>query len=114
MHLDYISCLLTVVSTIMIGRRLWHGWILAGVNSLVVCVIGFKTAQIGFIPANLFCLAIYGYNIVNWRAHKQANSSSGASDKETPMPARSSVFRDLSGRVRGLAIDHEGSLRTSH
>ena len=114
MHLDYISCLLTVVSTILVGRRLWQGWILAGVNSLIVCVIGLKTAQIGFIPANIFCLAIYGYNMVNWRAQGRANSSSGASDKVTQMPARSSVSWDLSRQVRGLAIVHEGSLGRSH
>ena len=60
LRLDYISCLLTVVSTILIGRRSWQGWIVAGVNSIIVCVIGMRTAHIGFIPANLFCIAIYG------------------------------------------------------
>ena len=66
-RLDYISCLLTVVSTVMIGRRDWHGWIIAGVNSAIICVIGFQTSQSGFIPANLFCMGIYGYNVLKWR-----------------------------------------------
>jgi len=66
-RLDYISCLLTVVSTIMVGRQRWHGWLLAGANSVIICVIGFQTSQTGFIPANLFCLAIYAYNVVKWR-----------------------------------------------
>jgi hypothetical protein len=74
-RLDYISCFLTVVSTILVGRRLWHGWIVAGVNSVIICVIGLKTAQIGFIPANVFCLGIYGYNLVNWRSHEPQNSA---------------------------------------
>jgi hypothetical protein len=66
-RLDYISCLLTIASTVMIGRRLWHGWIVAGANSAVICYIGVRTAQTGFVPANLFCIAMYGYNIVQWR-----------------------------------------------
>jgi hypothetical protein len=75
LRLDYISCLLTVVSTILVGRRLWQGWIVAGANSVIICLIGLKTAQIGFIPANVFCLGMYGYNMVNWRAHRRENSS---------------------------------------
>jgi hypothetical protein len=67
LRLDYISCLLTVISTILIGRRLWHGWVVAGANSIIICIIGVRTAQAGFIPANLFCLGIYGYNLLKWR-----------------------------------------------
>ena len=66
-RLDYFSCILTVLSTILVGRRMWQGWIIASANSAVICVIAFRTAQIGFVPANLFCLAIYGYNIAKWR-----------------------------------------------
>lgn len=66
-RLDYISCLLTVVSTVFVGRRMWQGWVIAGANSLIICFIGLKTAQTGFIPANLFCLAVYVYNIQQWR-----------------------------------------------
>jgi hypothetical protein len=67
LRLDYISCLLTVVSTILVGRRMWQGWIIAGVNSLIICLIGLRTSQTGFIPANLFCLALYIYNILRWK-----------------------------------------------
>ncbi len=66
-RLDYLSCLLTIASTVLVGRRMWQGWIIAGANSLVICFIGLKTTQLGFIPANLFCLAIYAHNIVQWR-----------------------------------------------
>jgi len=71
-RLDYVSCVLTVVSTILIGKRYWEGWILAGVNSVVVCVIGFQTAQLGFIPANLFCIILYAFNLRSWRKTKPA------------------------------------------
>jgi hypothetical protein len=67
LRLDYLSCLLTIVSTVLIGRRKWQGWIVAGINSIIVCVIGMRTAQTGFIPANLFCIAMYAYNVLAWR-----------------------------------------------
>jgi hypothetical protein len=66
-RLDYISCLLPVLSTIMVGRRIWYGWLVAGANSVIIGAIGLKTSQTGFIPANLFCIALYGYNVVKWR-----------------------------------------------
>ena len=66
-RLDYLSCVLTIASTILVGRRCWEGWALAGVNSVVVCVIGFKTAQMGFIPANVFCLVMSALNMRAWR-----------------------------------------------
>ncbi|MGZ4816710.1 MAG: hypothetical protein ACXVZV_14945 [Terriglobales bacterium] len=66
-RLDYISCALTVISTVLLGRRLWQGWIVAGANSALICVIAVQTAQTGFIPANVFCLAMYGYNVRKWR-----------------------------------------------
>ena len=67
MRLDYVSCVLTVVSTILVGRRCWEGWVLAAVNSVIICVIALKTQQIGFIPANLFCIVLYGVNLRTWR-----------------------------------------------
>jgi hypothetical protein len=66
-RLDYITCLLTVASTIMLGRRLWAGWVVAGVNSVLFCIIGMRTGQTGFIPANVFCLALYAWNLMRWR-----------------------------------------------
>ena len=65
-RLDYLSCVLTVASTILIGKKRWEGWIVAGINSLVICVIGLHTAQTGFIPANLFCLVLYAWNLRGW------------------------------------------------
>ena len=71
-RLDYVSCILTIVSTILIGKRYWGGWLLAGVNSVIICIIGLKTAQFGFIPANLFCIVLYGINVRSWRAEAPA------------------------------------------
>jgi len=65
-RLDYISCVLTIVSTVLVGKRLWYGWIVATLNSIVVCVIGMRTGQMGFVPANLFCIVLYACNVRNW------------------------------------------------
>jgi nicotinamide riboside transporter PnuC len=80
-RLDYLSCVLTIVSTILVGRRCWEGWILAAINSVVVCLIGFRTAQFGFIPANVFCIVLYGVNLRSWRkpeAHPAQGSARSA------------------------------------
>jgi len=66
-RLDYISCGLTLLSTYLVGRHKWQGWIVAGANSVIICVIGLRTSQLGFVPANLFCLGMYGYNVLHWR-----------------------------------------------
>lgn len=73
LRLDYISCVLTVVSTILVGKRCWEGWVLAAINSVIICIIGFRTAQLGFIPANVFCLVLYGVNLHNWRKAEPAD-----------------------------------------
>lgn len=67
LRLDYLSCVLTIASTILVGRRCWEGWLLATVNSAIICVIGVKTAQLGFIPANVFCIAMSVVNLRTWR-----------------------------------------------
>jgi membrane-bound ClpP family serine protease len=69
-RLDYLSCILTLLATVLIGKKLWQGWVVAGINSAVVCVIGVRTAQFGFVPANLLCIALYTSNLVNWRPKK--------------------------------------------
>ncbi|HVM93831.1 MAG TPA: hypothetical protein VMT67_13505 [Terriglobales bacterium] len=66
-RLDYLSCILTIASTILVGRRCWEGWALATVNSVIICIIGLRTAQIGFIPANVFCIAMSAVNLRSWR-----------------------------------------------
>jgi hypothetical protein len=73
LRLDYLSCVLTVASTVLVGRRCWEGWLLATVNSVIICIIGLKTAQLGFIPANLFCIVMSVVNLRTWR--KTATSS---------------------------------------
>jgi hypothetical protein len=67
LRLDYLSCVLTIFSTFLVGRRCWQGWVLAAANSAIICVIGVKTAQLGFVPANLFCIVLYGVNLRTWR-----------------------------------------------
>ncbi|MFY9856246.1 MAG: hypothetical protein WAK26_20445, partial [Terracidiphilus sp.] len=65
-RLDYLSCLLTVVATILVGRKMLTGLVVSGVNSLIFCVIGLHTSQYGFIPANVFCICVYAFNLKSW------------------------------------------------
>lgn len=77
LRLDYLSCLLTVLSTVLVGRKLWTGLVVAGVNSVIICVIGLRTEQLGLIPANVFCIAVYAVSIRSWirdRAQPPANN----------------------------------------
>jgi hypothetical protein len=65
-HLDYLSCFLTVIATILLARKSWIGLVVAIANSLIVCVIGLRTSQLGFIPANLFCISVYAFSMRPW------------------------------------------------
>jgi len=49
---------------------MWYGLIVAGLNSILICFIGLRTGQLGFIPANLFCIAIYITSIRSWRRER--------------------------------------------
>jgi hypothetical protein len=71
-RLDYLSCVLTVLGTVLIGRKLWQGWLVAAINSVVVCIIGMRTAQFGLVPANLLCIALYASNLFAWRFNREA------------------------------------------
>jgi hypothetical protein len=65
-HLDYLSCFLTILATVLVGRKSWAGLLISIVNSMIVCVIGFRTSQFGFIPANLICICVYAFSIRSW------------------------------------------------
>jgi hypothetical protein len=81
-RLDYLSCFLTVVATILVGRKMWTGLVVSGVNSLIVCVIGLHTSQYGFIPANVFCICINVFNLRAWlKVQKNLSESTDASSE---------------------------------
>jgi hypothetical protein len=108
MRLDYLSCVLTIVSTVMIGRRMWQGWVVTGLNSIILCIIGVKTGQFGLIPANLFCVAMYAYNVFTWRSNPgeiPGEVQSRHADKHSLENRR----RRASGRVRASLNDEQSS-----
>jgi hypothetical protein len=80
-RLDYLSCFLTVVATILVGRKMWTGLIVSGVNSLIVCVIGLHTSQYGFIPANLFCICINAFSLRAWLKVQKDPAATDASSE---------------------------------
>ena len=65
-HLDYLSCFLTVLGTVLLVRKSWVGLLIAIVNCLIVCAIALQTSELGFIPANLFCICTYAFSIRSW------------------------------------------------
>jgi hypothetical protein len=66
-----------------VGRKLWSGLIVAGVNSVLLCVIGMRTAQFGFIPANLFCIAVYLVSLRSWIREGGEKSAAPARNLES-------------------------------
>lgn len=112
MRLDYISCVLTIGSTVLIGKRHWQGWLIAAANSVIICYIGLQTEQTGFIPANLFCLGIYGYNVYQWRSAKpeqsQPAAASGTLMRRVP---RHRNLRDSASRRKRQPASHARAFR---
>lgn len=104
MHLDYLSCALTIISTFLVGRRNWTGLVIAAVNSLIVCDIGWKTSQIGLIPANVFCLGVYAFSVRSWIRVARSNQSAVDSEKQE---AQVPLVRRILAKVRGTASQNE-------
>lgn len=65
-RLDYLSCFLTILATVLVGRKSWTGLLISIANSAIVCVIGFRTSQFGFIPANVICICVYVLSLRSW------------------------------------------------
>jgi hypothetical protein len=83
LRLDYLSCFLTILSTVLIGKKLWQGWVVAGANSIIICVIGMRTAEFGLLPGNLFCIGLYANNVWNWRPKAQIANSRSRLESQT-------------------------------
>jgi hypothetical protein len=108
MRLDYLSCVLTIVSTVMIGRHMWQGWVVTGVNSVILCIIGIKTAQFGLVPANLFCVGMYAYNVFAWRSGMKPQATSSIQLEVSGKPVENRGRR-ANVRVRGSVSDEQSS-----
>jgi hypothetical protein len=111
-QLDYLSCFLTVVATILVGRKMWTGLVVSGVNSLIVCVIGLHTSQYGFIPANVFCICINAFNLRAW-LKAQKYSSESTTDASSELVAgckRMSTSKEVATRrlINSFRIRGEG------
>jgi hypothetical protein len=116
-QLDYLSCFLTVVATILIGRKMWTGLVLSGVNSLIVCVIALHTSQYGFIPANVFCICINAFNLRAW-LKVQKDLSESTTDASSELVAgckRMSTSKKAATRrlINSFRIRSEGRLGNS-
>jgi hypothetical protein len=116
-RLDYLSCFLTVVATILVGRKMWTGLVVSGVNSLIVCVIGLHTSQYGFIAANVFCICINAFNLRAW-LKVQKDPSESVTDASSELVAgrkRMSTSKEAATRhlIDSFSISSEGRLGNS-
>jgi hypothetical protein len=82
-HLDYLSFCLTVAATILLARKSWIGLLIAIANSVIVCAIGLRTSQLGFIPANLFCICVYTFSMRSWLKKKTHSNPDGAQQQDS-------------------------------
>jgi hypothetical protein len=116
-RLDYLSCFLTVVATILVGRKMWTGLVVSGVNSLIVCVIGLHTSQYGFIPANVFCICINAFSLRAWlKVQKDpSESTTDASNELVDSCKRMSTSKKAAARrlLNSFRIRSEGRLGKS-
>jgi hypothetical protein len=116
-RLDYLSCFLTVVATILVGRKMWTGLVVSGVNSLIVCVIGLHTSQYGFIPANVFCICINAFSLRAWlKVQKDpSESTTDASNELVASCKRMSTSKKAAARrlLNSFRIRSEGRLGKS-
>jgi hypothetical protein len=116
-RLDYLSCFLTVVATVLVGRRIWTGLVVSSVNSLIVCVIGLHTSQYGFIPANVFCICINAFNLRAWLKVQKypSESMTNASGELVAGCKRMSTSKKAAtrGLINSFKIRGEGRLGNS-
>jgi hypothetical protein len=116
-QLDYLSCFLTIVATILVGRKMWTGLVVSGVNSLIVCVIGLHTSQYGFIPANVFCICINAFNLRAWlRVQKYPSESTTDASSEPIAGCKPPSARKMAAAQRLIdvfGIRSEGRLGNS-
>src|SRR5947209_19905351 len=99
-RLDYLSCLLTVVAAILLGKKMWAGLVIQGINGVNVCVIGLHTSQYGFIPANLFCICINAFNIRAWLNVQKDLSESTSDASREPVTACKRVSTSKKAAIR--------------
>jgi hypothetical protein len=117
-HLDYLSCALTVLATILLARKSWIGLLIAMFNSLIVCAIALRTSQLGLIPANLICICIYAWSMRSWlyeqtrRNRGQAPRRDTVSDGHRTSPAgqhRAAALREAPlGRFLCIIFNRQG------
>jgi hypothetical protein len=116
-RLDYLSCFLTVVATFLVGRKMWAGLVVSGLNSLIVCVIGLHTSQYGFIPANVFCICINAFNLRAWLKLRKdpSESTTDASSELVAGCKRMSSSKKAATRrlINSFRMRSEGRLRNS-
>ena len=74
-RLDYVSCILTISVDHLARTPLLGRLGLVAINSVIICVIGLRTAQTGIHPGELFCLVVSAMNVYSWRRARSLEAS---------------------------------------
>jgi len=57
-----------LIGAYFVGRKLWQGWIVMILASVLWIVFGLRTRQYGFTVASMAFLVVYSRNLRAWRA----------------------------------------------
>jgi len=56
-----------LIGAYFVGRKLWQGWIVMILASVLWIVFGLRTRQYGFTVASMAFLVVYSRNLRAWR-----------------------------------------------
>lgn len=57
-----------IIAAYLVGRKLWQGWIVMILASVLWIVFGLRTRQYGFSVASMAFLVVYSRNLRAWKA----------------------------------------------
>ena len=57
-----------LIAAYFVGRKLWQGWIVMILASVLWIVFGLRTRQYGFSVASMAFLVVYSRNLRAWKA----------------------------------------------
>ena len=76
-----------LIGAYFVGRKLWQGWIVMILASVLWIVFGLRTRQYGFSVASMAFLVVYSRNLRAWRANPLPVESALPSGHQPGSPA---------------------------
>lgn len=76
-----------LIAAYFVGRKLWQGWIVMILASVLWIVFGLRTRQYGFSVASMAFLVVYSRNLRAWRASQPSVEPALPSEHQPGSPA---------------------------